>query len=80
MTSLASLTEQKPLPKEPFLTKEGYFVVRLLASEPADQNKFESVKKSLEKRLIYQKQEEFYRNWLQHLRTKASVEINKEVL
>jgi len=80
MASLASLTEQKPLPKEPFRTKEGYFVVRLLASEPADRNKFESVKKNLEKRLIYQKQEEFYRNWLQHLRAKASVEINKDVL
>ena len=80
MTSLASLTEQKPLPKEPFRTKEGYFVVRLLASEPADRNKFESVKKNLEKRLTYQKQEEFFRNWLQHLRAKAKVEINKDVL
>jgi len=80
MVSLASLTEQKPLPKEPFHTKEGYFVVRLLASEPADRNKFESVKKNLEKRLIYQKQEEFFRNWLQHLRAKAKVEINKDVL
>jgi peptidyl-prolyl cis-trans isomerase D len=80
MASLASLTEKKPFPREPFLTKEGYFVVRLLASEPADRNKFESAKKNLEKRLIYQKQEEFYRNWLQHLRAKASVEINKDVL
>jgi len=80
MTSLASLTEQKPLPKELFHTKEGYFVVRLLASEPADRNKFESVKKNLEKRLTYQKQEEFFRNWLQHLRAKAKVEINKDVL
>ena len=80
MASLASLTEKKPLPKEPFRTKEGYFVVRLLASEPADRNKFESVKKNLEKRMVYQKQEEFFRNWLQHLRAKANVEIHKDVL
>ena len=80
MASLSSLTEKRPLPKEAFRTKEGYFVVRLLASEPADRNKFQSVKKNLEKRLTYQKQEEFFRNWLQHLRSKAKVEINKDVL
>src|SRR4030043_1265687 len=51
MASLSSLTEKRPLPKEVFRTKEGYFVVRLLASEPADRNKFQSVKKNLEKRL-----------------------------
>ncbi|MBS3919362.1 MAG: SurA N-terminal domain-containing protein [Deltaproteobacteria bacterium] len=80
MASLSSLTEKRPLPKEALKTKEGYFVVRLLSSEPADRSKFESVKKNLEKRLIYQKQEEFFRNWLQHLRSKAKVEINKDVL
>ncbi|MDP2970324.1 MAG: peptidyl-prolyl cis-trans isomerase, partial [Deltaproteobacteria bacterium] len=80
MASLSSLTEKRPLPKEVFRTKEGYFVVRLLASEPADRNKFQSVKKNLEKRLTYQKQEEFFRNWLQHLRSKAKVDINKDVL
>lgn len=80
MGSLSSLTEKQPLPKEPFKTKEGYFVVKLLNVEPADQNKFESVKKNLEKRLTYMKQEEFFKNWLQHLRSKAKIEINKEVL
>ncbi len=80
MASLASLTEKRPFPKEPLKTKEGYFVVRLLSSEPADRSKFETVKKNLEKRLIYQKQEEFFKNWLQHLRSKAKVEINKDIL
>jgi peptidyl-prolyl cis-trans isomerase D len=80
MASLSSLTGKRPLPKEVFRTKEGYFVVRLLASEPADRNKFQSVKKNLEKRVTYQKQEEFFRNWLQHLRSKAKIEINKDVL
>jgi peptidyl-prolyl cis-trans isomerase D len=78
--SLSSLSEKKPIPKEVFRTKEGFFVVRLLASEPADKNKFQSVQKNLEKRLIYQKQEEFFRNWLQDLRSKAKVDINKEIL
>ncbi len=80
MASLSALTEKQPLPKDPLKTKDGYFVVRLLSSEPADRNKFESAKKNLEKRLTYQKQEEFFKNWLQHLRSKAKVEINKDVL
>lgn len=80
MASLSSLTEKRPFPEEPFKTKEGYFVVRLLSSEPADRSKFESVKKNLEKRLTYQKQEEFFKNWLQHLRSRAKIEINKDVL
>jgi peptidyl-prolyl cis-trans isomerase D len=77
---LSSLSEKKPFPKEVFKTKEGFFVVKLLASEPADKGKFQSVKKNLEKRLVYQKQEEVFRNWLQDLRSKAKVDINKEIL
>ena len=80
MPLLSSLTEKNPLPKEILRTKEGYFIVKLLALEPADQNKFQSVKKTFEKRLIYQKQEEFFKNWLQQLRSKAKIEINKEML
>jgi hypothetical protein len=38
------------------------------------------MKKDLEKRLIYQKGEEFYQNWLHQLRAKAKIEISKEVL
>jgi len=80
MALLSPLTEKNPLPKEVLRTKEGYFVLKLLALEPADQNKIKSVMKNLERRLIYQKQEEFFKNWLQHLRSKAKVEINKDVL
>jgi peptidyl-prolyl cis-trans isomerase D len=77
---LSSLTEKNPSPKEVLRTKDGYFVVRLLALEPADQKKFASVKKNLERRLIYQKQEESFQNWLNQLRSKAKIDINKEVL
>jgi peptidyl-prolyl cis-trans isomerase D len=80
MTLLASLTEQNPIPKEVFKTKDGYFVVKLSASEPADQNKFPSAKKDLERRLLYEKGEEFFQNWVQQLRAEAKIEINKDVL
>jgi peptidyl-prolyl cis-trans isomerase D len=80
MGILASLTEKNPIPKEVIRTKDGYFVVRLSGHEPADQSKFQSVKKNLEKRLSYQKQEEAFQNWLSQLRSKAKIDINQDFL
>jgi len=80
MEILASLTEKNPVPKEAIRTKDGYFVVRLSAHEPADQSKFLSVKKNLEKRLSYQKQEEAYQGWIQQLEKKAKIDKNKDIL
>ena len=80
MGILSSLTENNPISKQVLRTKDGYFVVRLSAAEPADQNKLPPVKKDLERRLIYQKGEEFFQNWLLQLRTKAKIDINKEAL
>ncbi|MGZ3615033.1 MAG: peptidylprolyl isomerase, partial [Thermodesulfobacteriota bacterium] len=80
MQILSSLTEKNPVPKEAIRTKDGYFVVRLSGHEPADQNKFQSLKKNLEKRLIYQKQEEAFQGWVTQLRSKAKIDINKEML
>jgi peptidyl-prolyl cis-trans isomerase D len=80
MVTLSSLTEKNPIPKEVLRTKDGFFAVKLLTSEPADQNKFPSVKKNLENRLINQKQEEYLQNWLSQLRSKAKIDINKELL
>jgi peptidyl-prolyl cis-trans isomerase D len=77
---LATLTEKSPLPKEVLQTKDGYFIARLLAVEPADQNKFGSVQKDLEKRLNSQKQEEFFQNWIAQLKSKATIDINQDVL
>ncbi len=77
---LASLTEKNPNPKEVIQTKDGYFVVKLSGYEPADQTKFQSAKKNLEKRLSYQKQEETFRNWLGQLRSKAKIDINKDLI
>jgi hypothetical protein len=80
MGTLASLTEKNPVPKEVIRTKDGYFVVRLSGYEPADQSKFQSVKKNLEKRLRNQKQEEAFQNWVDQLRSKAKININKDIL
>ncbi len=79
MGILAPLTEKNPVPKEVIKTKDGYFVVKLSGYEPADQNKFQTVKETLERRLSYQKQEEAFQNWLEQLRSKAKIDINKDL-
>ena len=76
MPFLSSLTEKNPVPKEIWKTKDGYFVVKLLSREPADESPFPSVKKDLGKRLVTQKEEQFFRNWLDQLKVKAKIEIN----
>ncbi len=80
MEVLSSLTEKNRIPKEVIRTKDGFFIVTLSNLVPADPNQFPSVKKNLEKRVLYQKQEEFYQNWLKDLRKKAKIEINKKML
>jgi len=80
MGILASLTEKNPVSKEAIRTKDGYFVVRLFAHEPADQTKFPPLKKNLEKRLSYQKQEEAYQTWIEQLEKKAKIDKNKDIL
>jgi peptidyl-prolyl cis-trans isomerase D len=80
MAALSSLSQKHPLPKEVFKTKDGYFVVRLSTLEQADKNLFSAARKNLQRRLAYQKQEEFFQNWLSQLRAKAKIEINKELL
>jgi len=80
MGTLASLTEKNPVPKEAIRTKDGYFVARLSGYEPADQSKFQSVKKNLEKKLRNQKQEEAFQNWVDQLRSKAKIDINKDLM
>lgn len=79
MKLLASLTEKNPTSKEVLQTKDGYFVVKLVGSESADLSKFPLTKKNLETRLLYQKQEEFFQNWIEQLKSRSKIEINKEL-
>jgi peptidyl-prolyl cis-trans isomerase D len=80
MNILSPLTDKNPVPKEVLRTKDGYFVVRLSAVEPADQAKFSSAKQNLERRLAAQKQEGFFRNWLEQLKSGAEIDRNKDIV
>ena len=76
---LAPLTAKNPLARETLRTKDGFFVVRLLSVEPADESKFAEAKKALERRLLNQKQEEAFQNWLNEVKSKSTIDINKDI-
>jgi len=77
---LSALTVGNPLPKEILKTKDGFFIARLLSIEAANEGRFDEAKKALEQRLINQKQEESFQNWLNELKSKAKIDINQDVL
>ena len=78
MSQLSSLTDKNPVPKEVLKTKDAYFVVTLAALDPVDQNKFPAMKQNLERRLVSQKQDRFFREWLDDLKLKSKIEISKD--
>lgn len=80
MKIISSLSENNPIAKDVIETKDGFFVVKLLKAESPDRSKFQTARKDLELRLLNQKQEEYFQNWLNMLRSKAKIEISKELL
>ncbi len=78
LTSVSSLTEKNPVSKEALHTKDGYFGLVLQGSQAPDMGPFPSLKKDLESRLTYQKQDEFFQNWLAQLKTRAKIDISQE--
>jgi hypothetical protein len=79
MGTLSTVTEEHPVPKEFLQTKDGLFVVKLVAWEAADESKFSEQKDDLKRSLIFQKQENFFNDWLEYLKTRADIEVNKEL-
>jgi peptidyl-prolyl cis-trans isomerase D len=79
MGNLASLSDKSPVPKEALKTQEGIFVIKLAGVEAADPAKFEQVRKDLDQKLRYQKQETFFANWMAQLKGKAKIEVNPEI-
>lgn len=80
MSILSALTDKNPVPKDVLRTKDGYFVVRLVSIEPAEQSQFQSARQALEKRLAAQKQEVYLRDWMEQLKSKAKIDKNKDIL
>ena len=69
------LNSNKRYPDTPFVTNTGVFVIRWLAREGIDDEKFGEEEKEYGASLVQTKHGRIFENWLQNLRKNADVEI-----
>ena len=58
----------------------GYHILKVIDKKPARKMEFNEARKMIVEKLINQKQEESFRNWLSEIRSKAQIEINQDML
>jgi peptidyl-prolyl cis-trans isomerase D len=69
------LNANKRYPDGPFVTERGVFVIRWLARQGIDKNKFREEEKEYRSSLVRTKHSRVFDNWLQNLRKNADIEI-----
>jgi peptidyl-prolyl cis-trans isomerase D len=74
-----NLTAAAPLSQKVHKVGNGYFVVMLKERETPDLKAFDGDKDNLRRTAVTVKQGQVFRAWVQHLRDKASVELNPEL-
>ena len=70
------LTAEAPLAKTAYKVGNSYFVVRLKDREVPDLKEFEDQKDSLKEQALSSKRGQIFREWIDHLRSNANVELN----
>ncbi|MBI5233281.1 MAG: SurA N-terminal domain-containing protein [Deltaproteobacteria bacterium] len=77
---LFMLTAASPYYKEPIFYNEAYYIARFKDAREAPEKDFDKASAEITQRLSVQKNEEVYGNWIEDLRKKSKIEINKELL
>ena len=69
------LNSKKRYPDKAFETNRGVFIIRWLAREGIDNNKFREEEQEYRSSLVQTKHDRVFDNWLQNLRKNADIEI-----
>jgi hypothetical protein len=69
------LNANKRYPDKAYVTDRGVFVIRWLAREGIDKNRFREEEKEYRSSLVRTKHSRVFDNWLQNLRKNADIEI-----
>lgn len=77
--SAFELTMEKPLLEKAVQGRQGWYVLQLKARQAPDDAAFAKDKASTIKRLTEQKKQAAFESWLQDLKAKSEIEINKEL-
>lgn len=75
-----SLTPDNPYYNQALEHGNKFYIFKLKHSKEADKAEFEARKADIKNRMLQQKREEALNKWMSELRSKAKIEINKEVL
>jgi peptidyl-prolyl cis-trans isomerase D len=70
-----ALTSQNPLGDKVFKAGKGYFLIRLNVRESADPSGFDEQEETIRQRLVQQKQNEVYEQWLADAKARAEIVI-----
>ncbi len=75
----ASLYKTKPYPEDVIQANGKFFILAFKQAKAAEMKGFDKAKDILKKRILAQKQQGVFEDWLNHLRTKATIEINRNI-
>lgn len=65
---------------EPYMSGEGYYVIRLKENLPASEEEFEKQRAALKERLEDTKSQAYIYNWLESIKASSSIEIEERAL
>lgn len=74
-----ALTAEAPYISKPYKVGRYVYIVKLAERETADMSKFDGEKESLRDQALLEKRDKVFRAWTEHLRKRASVELNPEL-
>ena len=75
-----ALNDEAPLVATPYKVGNAYFVAEYVSREEPTDEDFQERKDSLVKQALSSKRQRVLRDWIAHLRTEATVELNPNLL
>lgn len=79
-TKLLAMDTDAPLLAQVAVVASSYYVIRVLAREKPDMDRFEDEKEALRTKLLQTRQRDVEKAWVDHLRSTADVIINQAVV
>ena len=75
-----TLSEKNPYPDKVFETDKGQLLIRLKARQKPGEEEFLKQKERLQKQLVQMKKEELFNQFLEGLKAKAEIKVDKKLL
>ena len=74
------LSEKNKLPEEVFKGRKGYYVIQFSQRKAPDMDEFEKEKTNIKERLLQQKRFKTFETWLEQIRNRSEIVVEKDFL